>query len=137
MTATVDAAELVREFRSLLPDNAARQLHQNGTLTQLLIRAVSTQGWPLRQLAAECGRDLAGTVNAGGVVMYRLGQAADHSPPHQRVKVAQRHRASCDGWIYTTPDVPDGHDGPLPELAYTKCDGCAPAPADNPGRKPA
>lgn len=99
MTAAATIADPV-EFRRHLPRHIASQLHDTQKLAALLGRAL-TQGWDLKHLAAECSRNLEGTANAGGVVMYRLDKAAAHPPPNKPAKTARRPLCPrCeDGWL--------------------------------------
>lgn len=91
----------VRAFTNALPPHARAALHLNQTIDGMIHAAIRDHQWTVTQLAAECGRDLDGVVNAGAVINHRLRHAAGN-PPAQR---ASTHTViplcgHCeDGWI--------------------------------------
>ena len=114
---TVQSTDVWREFRNLLPPQAARGLHDTQRAVVLVHRAIGTHGWTAAQLARECSRDLAGVANAGAVVTFRLEQCAEHAPPTSPGGATRPFCGRCDhGWIYTTPEDPDA------PLTSTRCE---------------
>lgn len=118
MTAATSTAPHV-EFQQQLPAHVQRSLQMSQVDVALVHAAVRNHGWTPKALAAECGRDLEGVVNAGARVEERLRKAATHPPTNQPTARTQRvHQAGCDGWIYTTPA------DPADPIGTTRCHGC-------------
>lgn len=107
MTAPDVATDPVREFRDLLSPHARNSLNMTQLVVATIHAAIRDHHWTPRLLAAECGRDLDGVVNAGAVITHRLRQAAAHPPADQPSQAAVR-RPLCpeceDGWI-TDPET--------------------------------
>jgi hypothetical protein len=81
-----------------------RRLNTTQAVVALVHAAVINHGWTPRQLAQECGRDLADVVNAGAVITDRLRRAATHGPVQRGGVVPKRPFCSPDcrdnqGWI--------------------------------------
>lgn len=83
MTA-VEQTDPVRAFREALGGTVRHQLHDTQRVTVLVHRAVNTHGWTAKTLAAECMRDHNGAINPAGIVMHRLGWAAENAPAGQK-----------------------------------------------------
>ena len=81
MTDQAETVDVVRAFTDALPRHARGQLHMTQTVSGMIHAAVRDHGWTVKQLATECGRDLDGVLNAGGLITFRLDHASHHPPP--------------------------------------------------------
>ena len=100
MTETVDP---VRAFRDAIPPHLRAHLHDTQRIAAL-VRKAADRGWTVDALTREATRDLAGTVNPGGVITSRLDHCAEHDPP---VKPAKRRPEWCGSCDPTTRHVLD------------------------------
>ena len=74
------AADLAQQFLAALPDGPRCQIHHTARVIALVHRAVRDHGWTVDQLVTECTRDLRGITNAGGLITFRLENAASGPP---------------------------------------------------------
>jgi hypothetical protein len=70
----------VRAFRHALGRDLNTRLNTTQTVVALIHAAVTNHRWTPKQLADECGRDLADVISAGAVITERLRKAAQHPP---------------------------------------------------------
>lgn len=106
MTAPQPVDDPVRAFRQAIGRDLDNRLNTTQTVVGLIHAAVTNHGWTPKQLAEECGRDLADVINAGAVVTDRLRKAATHPPVGPRAPGLGPTRPFCSpecrenaGWV--------------------------------------
>lgn len=107
--------DVVRQFRHHIGRDLDARLNTTQAVVALIHAATTNHGWTPKQLADECGRDLADVRNAGAVITERLRKAAQHPPVARAAKVPGALLPWCSpdckaraGWIEDDTGRPIG-----------------------------